>query len=378
MSMNLNNYSEEFMLEALIGDVEALKSQPDMNIKANIAEKISSLYDAEALNEVEETIIVEILNLLIHDTETYIRKIISQNLHENTRLPKNIVMQMAKDVAEVSEPILKYSDLLQDSDLIEIIRSTAEVRKMVAICERKSVSAAVSHELIIKHQEEVNKALIANDNAVINEADLLQIIEDSRTNKTILGSLVARGDIPVSIAEKIIMHVSDNVENQLGVTKDIQHNEVRVIMDNAKDSTKIEAIADVDPLAMVDQLMEQHKLTNTMILRSLCHGKLQFYAAAIARMTDSDYEEVLDIMHFERYNEYILLYQMANLPLVMLEPTMLIIGILVSENIATKELPNVILERIIHKGFNTKEGIMSYVISLIGDDVSSGLRSKIQ
>ena len=66
----------------------------------------------------------EILDALAHDELPRVRQIVSEEIKRSDSIPRDIVEHLARDVElVVSAPILQYSPLLGDKELIEIIES---------------------------------------------------------------------------------------------------------------------------------------------------------------------------------------------------------------------------------------------------------------
>lgn len=358
-------------MQSLLLDAEELRKSSNIEAKANIAEKVSYLFNNEVLDSSVEAIIYEILELLVQDAETFIRKIVAQNLKENSNLPKHIAVTMANDIVEVSEPILKFSEILDEDDLIQIIKSTQETKKLVAVSMRKNVPSSVSHELVLKHDEAVIESLFSNNGAEINQEDFIDVIENFQRNKTILGMLVARPDITSMVAEKIVGSIAYSLEGELISKYNVNTSEAQSISRNAKEDGEVNlVITDQDPVKAVGKFLKERKLTNTLMLRALCRGNLKFYAAALGTLSETKYKNALQIIMEEQYNDYVLIYKMANLPLIMLDPSFAIIQRLVKLDIEKAEVPHEVLKAIVENGYNTKQGVMNYMMTLIGHEIS--------
>ena len=77
----------------------------------------------------------DIFRIMGKDTEVRVREALSQNLKEKPNVPHDIAVSLAKDVDSVSLPVLQFSEVLSDADLIEIVRSQ-DPAKPVAIAQR--------------------------------------------------------------------------------------------------------------------------------------------------------------------------------------------------------------------------------------------------
>ena len=120
-------------------DVERLLSDPSVDARVDAAAKIARHYDAAADFGVQEKKLAEeILSMMCKDAEERVRAALAANLKECPFLPHEIARTLADDVATVSTPILRFSSVLTDADLIEIVQSQGE-DKQKAIASRPSV-----------------------------------------------------------------------------------------------------------------------------------------------------------------------------------------------------------------------------------------------
>jgi uncharacterized protein (DUF2336 family) len=105
------------------------------------------------------------------DVEERVRGALAANLKECPFLPHDIARTLAVDVASVFDPILKFSTVLTDTDLIEIAKSYG-AEKQKAIASRPSLSSDVSDGLINTRNEAVVGTLVANDGAEISTGSM--------------------------------------------------------------------------------------------------------------------------------------------------------------------------------------------------------------
>ena len=104
----------------------------------------------------------DIFRIMGKDTEVRVREALSQNLKENPNVPHDIAVSLAKDVDSVSLPVLQFSEVLFDADLIQIVRSQ-DPAKPVAITQRSSVSEFVSSVLVDTENSDVVTSLVSNE-----------------------------------------------------------------------------------------------------------------------------------------------------------------------------------------------------------------------
>jgi acyl carrier protein len=116
--------------------------------REELAETMSNLFAGNVafLNDRERSLILDVLSRVVHDIEMPVRRIVSQQLANVPDVPEALVRLLANDDIEVAYPILVYSELLRDADLIEVIRHRTQEHQL-AVAIRNEVSETVSNAL---------------------------------------------------------------------------------------------------------------------------------------------------------------------------------------------------------------------------------------
>ena len=105
-------------------DVEKLLQDPSANVWADAAAKIATHYGGSAdFGESEKKLAEEMFSIMCRDAEERVRAALSDNLKDCEFLPHDLALTLAEDVALVSKPILTYSSVLTDDDLMSIVES---------------------------------------------------------------------------------------------------------------------------------------------------------------------------------------------------------------------------------------------------------------
>lgn len=120
-------------------DVERLLNDPSAESRADTARKVAGVYGTE-LGEAERRLAEDIFRIMIRDAETLVRAALSQTLKDNPMVPHDVALALARDVEDVSVPMLRHSEVLTDDDLVEILRHGAPAVGE-AVAERKRLSA---------------------------------------------------------------------------------------------------------------------------------------------------------------------------------------------------------------------------------------------
>ena len=183
-------------------------------------------------------------------------------------------------------PILQFSDVLTDDDLIEIIQSQSE-DKQTAIAGRSSVSDSVSEALVDTGNEKAITSLLSNEGADISENSLKKVVDDFGEREQIQDAMVHRPKLPVSVAEKLVTVVSEKLAGELIARHDLPENAVTDLVLQTRERAIISLSTDSDAGdvdILVQQLHKNGRLTPSIVLRGLCMGDLTFFEAAIAEL----------------------------------------------------------------------------------------------
>ena len=187
--MSENTLSSEHLLK--------LAKSKSAGSKHLLMENISDLFlsDSGRLSEHERVLMNDIMVKLLKDVETKIRKALAERLAESEEMSFELVALLANDTIDVAHPILSKSTLLQDEQLIEIIRNRTDSHRM-SIAIRAHISTQVSDQLVEHGNEDVLEALIKNENAEISELSMNYLVDESRTVDRFQEPLLNRNDIP--------------------------------------------------------------------------------------------------------------------------------------------------------------------------------------
>lgn len=203
---------------------QILATDADAEVRCELARKISRLVPgldhAEAAKLLDQAI--GVLNQLADDQMVRVRQIVADELKQSGNVPMDIVKHLAKDMeAIVSVPILEYSPLLGDDDLIEIIASGAASEALCAISRRSSVSGDVSSAIVSTLDIPAVASLLVNKNAQIREETLDQIIENAEGIDSWHEPLVLRPDLSGRAAKRIAGFVASSLIETLSDRNDL-------------------------------------------------------------------------------------------------------------------------------------------------------------
>jgi len=280
-------------------DVEKLLQNPSGEMRAQTAAKMARDFGESTLGPKERAMAEEIFRIMVKDAEVRVREALAQNLKENPNVPHDVALNLAKDVDRVALPVLQFSAVLSDEDLIEIVHSQAPA-KQIAIAGRSSVSKSLSSALVETDNAEVVGTLVANEGADISDDDLEKVIEEFSGNDTIKNAMVMRPKLPITVSERLLTLVSEKMREELAKRHDIGDDLAIDLILQSRERAVITLSSESDESELeklIHQLHKNNRLTASIVLRALCMGDLDFFEAALAELAGVTLQNTRTLIH---------------------------------------------------------------------------------
>lgn len=279
-----------------------LAKDHDDAVRVDLAAKISRLAPGLSANEKDQIKILayQALDILARDQVVRVRQIISETLKDIADAPPEIIRQLAWDAeALVSGPILEYSPILTDGDLLDIISRSSSTGALNAISKRKNVSESIVDALVETADEDAIGLLLANKSAQIREETLDRIIDEAIDVERWHVPLVVRPKLSEKSAMNLAKFVAENLLKSLTSRKDFTPAVMAAVRDvvnqrlenkpESKSATTSEAEDATTPLEEAYQSAQKlHKagdLTEASIEKALGKNKRAFVIAALSVLT---------------------------------------------------------------------------------------------
>jgi uncharacterized protein (DUF2336 family) len=188
----------------LLGDDE------DDEVRAELARKMARLMPDLPLGEMLHLrdITIELLEKLARDQAPRVRAILADEIKHLDCAPKTVIDTLARDVEEiVAAPILEYSPLLSDADLVEIIADARAEFALSAIARRQPLGSEVSDAIVGSLDIPAVATLLANPKASIREETLEKLVDSAEEFHTLHEPLVLRGDLSLRTIRRLASFV---------------------------------------------------------------------------------------------------------------------------------------------------------------------------
>ncbi|OPZ77069.1 MAG: hypothetical protein BWY78_01161 [Alphaproteobacteria bacterium ADurb.Bin438] len=244
-------------------------------------------FNSHELSDSEKQLAEAIFRIMLNDTALSVRKALSENLKSNNEIPHDVVVQMAHDVDEVAIPIISYSQILSDEDLISVVKTKNE-NKQVAVASRSIVNEIVTEVLADEGTEKAVAVMVGNQGAKISDTTLNKVVEKFKDSDIVKNPLALRNELPLVVVEKLISMVSQDLKKHLVKSYKISNEEAEKITTNSREKVTVSAAymaTDSEVRGLIEQLSNENKLTPSIIFRSLCMGDVKFFEYSMLKLT---------------------------------------------------------------------------------------------
>jgi len=201
-----------------------LASDDNEDVRAELAVKIARLMPGLSERESSHVfaLTVETLETLARDAAVRVRAILADEIKTLNCVPRDVVMALARDLdAIVSTPILQYSPLLSDADLVEIIACGQVQETLAAIASRKPLHEDVSDRLVQSLDVPTVAALLVNRDAKIRKETMERIVEQAEEINAWHMPLALRADLSARAIRRIGGFVGASILERLAARNDL-------------------------------------------------------------------------------------------------------------------------------------------------------------
>lgn len=286
-----------------------LVSDTDTRVRESLAGKVARL--APGLNADEQDKLRKLthdtLSMLAKDQAVNVREVLSDALKEVADAPPDVIRRLAWDVeAAVATPVLRFSPVLTDQDLLDIITARPSDGAVAAISERSGVSEDVSDSIIQSNDDNAIGLLLGNHSAMIREQTLDKVIDRAIDVDIWHEPLAMRPRLPSGAAVKIARFVAEDILNKMveradlspeivGSVRAVVHKrlgDARAVKGSEPGDTKQ---ADASPGVNIDddQIFDQAtrmwakgEIDENTVIKTISDGNKRLAQAMIAVMID--------------------------------------------------------------------------------------------
>lgn len=188
-----------------------LATDPDEGVRYQLARKIGRLVPSLSRDETDRLtrMAMEVLEILARDDLPRVRATIAEEIKRTDNVPNKVIRQLARDIEGiVAAPILEYSPLLSDEDLLDIIAGGCASGALVALSRRVGLGERIADAVFSSRNMQAVTALLGNKTATISEKILDMIAVEAEGNVEWHAPMVDRENLPARVVRRIATFVS--------------------------------------------------------------------------------------------------------------------------------------------------------------------------
>jgi hypothetical protein len=194
----------------LNGDANIVERDQLFRNMAQLYAYVSDRCDDEQVGQYDE-VLCQLAELVEVEARTHVAKLLAPL----DRAPGNVVVKLANDTYDVAAPLLEFSNVLSDDDLIDIISTQTEEHR-IAIAGRKNVAQRVG-DAIVEHGETSSVTrLVRNTNAELGKETIELLVKRAEKDANFAADLRGRNDIDWKGLRGEIQSAGDKVLEAIG------------------------------------------------------------------------------------------------------------------------------------------------------------------
>ncbi len=200
-------------LRELLANLERRPSAHDRSLLVKQIGDLCFSWNAK-LDARELEHVFAIIESLVEQAETHVRCKLSEHLSARNDVPHDLLLYLAGDEIDVAYPVLVWSKLLTDDDLIGLVAKHARDHHL-AIAQRAEIDPMVSEALVQTDDKEVVVTLLSNDEAQFSDDTYQYLAKASLWVPEYRAPIIGRNDVSPEIAGRIYAWVGDALRSAI-------------------------------------------------------------------------------------------------------------------------------------------------------------------
>ena len=280
-------------------DIRRLVKAEDEEERAAAAHKLCRAMDRNELDPMEREAAQKIMRVLAADAAELVRRALAVTLKSSDLLPHDVAVKLARDVDSIALPVIGFSPVFSDEDLIEVIR-VGDTARQTAVAGRPFVSRDLGEVIAAEGVEAAVRTLAANDNADVSEK-AMTVSVDRFPEGDVVTALAYRRVLPVAITERLIERASEAVREHLVSRHALSADTAIRLATGARERATVDLIdqasASQDLPAFAAQLNARKALTASLLLRALARGVMPLFEHGIAELSGVPHSRAWLMIH---------------------------------------------------------------------------------
>ena len=259
----------------------------DIRVRTLLAGKVARLLPGLTGREhrAAQAHVNHMLQTLAGDVADHVRSAIAEALTTMPDAPRDLILKLARDpVGAVSDPIVRFSPLLTDADLLELLATPPHPGIAVSIASRNSLSAAVAHDIAVHASSPAVSALLSNPSASVQEATLDALVGRAGDHPEWHEPLVHRPFLSISALRILSRIVAGQLLDRMAARPDLPPGLAEDLRDRIAHSMAEQQPPPSDEMMLADlrRLHEAGELNEYKLLEAANAGDNRLAGAILA------------------------------------------------------------------------------------------------
>ena len=196
-------------------------------VRFALAEKIARLLPGLTTAETSKMrdLTLNAIEVMAQDELPRLRAVLSDAVKDLSDVSHDLIRQLAFDIeVMVASPVLEYSPLLTDEDLLELIRYAVQggsSDRLSAVARRNKLAGPAADAIAKSGDERAVATLLGNNSAQIREETLDALIEQSARHESWQKPLVLRPRLSLHAIHKLSTIVADRMIDLLAARNEL-------------------------------------------------------------------------------------------------------------------------------------------------------------
>ncbi|MCF6302773.1 MAG: DUF2336 domain-containing protein [Devosiaceae bacterium] len=234
----------------------------------------------------------------LDDPSVKVRACLAFGLLHSDLAPRMVMLALVKDAPIIARAVVQYSPVLIDVDLTGIANESGS-RVLMALVERKQISERLIQAIVQRGEKESLARILSRNDIEFSTEILAKIVKNHGSNAKIRGKLFARKELPGFCRMKLVEEVKKSLFASRIVKGAMAPDRLARLMRDALDSatTRIgEEAALNGESGFTLQMHEEDRINTRILLHSLVHGHVLFFADCISLIADMPGKKVFTLL----------------------------------------------------------------------------------
>ena len=175
------------------------------------------VFEQRRPTEVEINALCSVAKLLLRVADDESRTTFAVTIAPNEFVPRDIVFLLLDDKIYIAGPILRYSPVLTETDLLKFAETLGDDR-LVFVAQRSGLGSNVVDVLVSRGGDIVQIAVTENSSVKLTGKSLQKLLNNAEASDALCRSLVSRPEISKSDAERLIQLISKSLKGRVKST----------------------------------------------------------------------------------------------------------------------------------------------------------------